>query len=411
MIRRRGARIGRIVCQQFGLVSSATDNVTAGTARYLVDDVEIWRNSRQISSNNINSLVSWSFDKVQSEKRALEYGPEAIFRQVGVRDNLQVAKVHTSLSSQKRLPDEDEIDKKRLHELNRLDQLRHKIRPYLELSRLEKPIGTWLLAWPCFWSIAFAAPPHGPIDAKMLCLFGAGAVLLRGAGCTINDMWDRDLDRKVERTKLRPLASGAVTQIQALGWLGLQLTAGLGILLQLNHYSQVLGASSLGLVATYPLMKRITGWPQAFLGLTFNWGALLGWAAVQGSCDWNAVLPLYASGVAWTMVYDTIYAHQDKVDDVKVGIQSTALTFGDATKKYLVGFAGINIASMALAGSALNCNIPFYMGLTAGALQLGWQIKTVDLDDPQDCASKFKSNWWYGLFIFSGIVADKLLIL
>ena len=170
----------------------------------------------------------------------------------------------------------------------------------------------------------------------MLALFGAGAVLLRGAGCTVNDLWDRDLDGKVERTKTRPLPSGAVSPLQAVGWLGAQLGLGLGVLLQLNEYSQALGASSLALVVTYPLMKRVTGWTQAFLGLTFNWGALLGWAAVRGACDWTVVLPLYFGGVAWTLVYDTIYAHQDKKDDVLAGIKSTALTFGK--HNFLCGF-------------------------------------------------------------------------
>ena len=292
---------------------------------------------------------------------------------------------------------------------NHVGSLQASLNPYLQLSRLDKPIGTWLLAWPCFWSIALAAPPGGPLDVKHLILFGVGSVLLRGAGCTINDMWDKDLDRQVERTKSRPLAAGTVTQMQALGWLGLQLSAGLGILLQLNTYSQILGASSLGLVVAYPLMKRITGWPQAFLGLTFNWGGLMGWAAVHGSCQWEAVLPLYVSGIMWTLIYDTIYAHQDKMDDQKVGIKSTALTFRDKTKHYLTAFAGINLASMATSGAVIGAGLPFWAGLTAAGLQLGWQITTVDLDNPDDCGNKFRSNWWYGLFMFSGIVADKMI--
>ena len=243
----------------------------------------------------------------------------------------------------------------------------------------------------------------------MLTLFGVGAVLLRGAGCTINDLWDKDLDGKVERTKSRPLPSGAVTPGQAVGWLGGQLTLGLGVLLQLNTYSQALGVASLALVASYPLMKRITGWPQAFLGLTFNWGALLGYAAVQGACDWNVVLPLYCSGVAWTLVYDTIYAHQDKKDDVAAGIKSTALTFGSRNRSYLTAFAALNVAGMAVAGQAAGCGLPFALGLAAGAGQLGWQVATVKFDDAVDCGDKFKSNFWYGGLLFAGIVADRIL--
>lgn len=191
--------------------------------------------------------------------------------------------------------------------------LPEKVRPYAHLARLDKPIGTWLLAWPCMWSITLAASPGHLPDMKMLTLFGCGAFLLRGAGCTINDLLDRDIDTKVERTKSRPIASGALTPFQGVSFLGLQLLLGLGILLQLNNYSRMLGASSLLLVFSYPLMKRITFWPQAFLGLTFNWGALLGWSAVRGSLDPVVVLPLYVSGVFWTLVYDTIYAHQVKL--------------------------------------------------------------------------------------------------
>lgn len=225
----------------------------------------------------------------------------------------------------------------------------------------------------------------------------------------MNDLWDRDLDSKVERTKNRPLASGAVTPVQAIGWLAAQLSAGLGILLQLNPYAQLVGASSLALVVTYPLTKRITGWPQAFLGLTFNWGALFGWAAVNGNIDWGIALPLYLSGVCWTLVYDTIYAHQDKVDDVAVGIKSTALTFGEASKKYFAGFAAANTGLLALAGYMAGCGDAYYAGVAAGAAHLAWQVGTVDLNSREDCQAKFVSNKWYGALIFSGIMADRVI--
>lgn len=280
--------------------------------------------------------------------------------------------------------------------------------PYAKLVRLDRPIGSALLAWPCFWSIALAADPGSLPDATTLGLFGVGAFLLRGAGCTVNDLWDRDIDGKVARTRNRPIASGAISVPKAVAFLGAQLGLGLGVLLQLNDYSKILGASSLALVAAYPGMKRVTNWPQAFLGLTFNWGALLGWAEVRGSCDWGAVLPLYASGVAWTLVYDTIYAHQDKDDDVKVGVKSTALHFGKDTKKYLSAFAMAGTGALCASGAYVGLDYPFYLGVASAASHLAWQIGTVNLDDREDCAAKFRSNSTYGALVFAGIVAGKV---
>ncbi|XP_071697844.1 4-hydroxybenzoate geranyltransferase 2 [Rutidosis leptorrhynchoides] len=282
------------------------------------------------------------------------------------------------------------------------------VRPYAHLARLDKPIGTWLLAWPCMWSITLAAFPGHLPDFKMMALFGCGAFLLRGAGCTINDLLDQDIDTKVERTKMRPIASGALTQPQGISFLGSQLLLGLLILLQLNDYSRILGASSLLLVFSYPLMKRITFWPQAFLGLTFNWGALLGWSAVRGSLDPAVVLPLYLSGVCWTLVYDTIYAHQDKEDDKIVGVKSTALRFGDSTKKWVSGFGIACITSLALSGFYANLGLPFYLFLGGAAGQLAWQIWTVDLYNRADCNKKFVSNKWFGAIVFSGILIGRL---
>ncbi|PWA97094.1 polyprenyltransferase 1 [Artemisia annua] len=283
------------------------------------------------------------------------------------------------------------------------------VRPYAHLARLDKPIGTWLLAWPCFWSITLAAAPGHLPDLKTMVLFGCGSFLLRGAGCTINDLLDRDIDTKVERTKSRPIASGALTPFQGVSFLGAQLLLGLGILLQLNDYSRVLGASSLLLVFSYPLMKRITFWPQAFLGLTFNWGALLGWSAVTGGLDPLAVvLPLYLSGVFWTLVYDTIYAHQDKQDDKIVGVKSTALRFGDSTKNWVTGFGISCISSLALSGFNANLGLPYYVFLAAASGQLAWQIWTVDIHSGADCSRKFVSNKWFGAIVFSGILIGRL---
>ncbi|CAN0840862.1 4-hydroxybenzoate polyprenyltransferase, mitochondrial [Linum grandiflorum] len=283
------------------------------------------------------------------------------------------------------------------------------LRPYAKLARLDKPIGTWLLAWPCMWSISLAASPGHLPDFKMMALFGSGAFLLRGAGCTINDLLDRDIDTKVERTRLRPIASGNLTPFQGLCFLGSQLLLGLGILLQLNDFSKVLGASSLLLVFSYPLMKRFTFWPQAYLGLTFNWGALLGWSAIRGSLDPAIVLPLYMSGVFWTLVYDTIYAHQDKEDDLKVGVKSTALRFGDRTKLWIGGFGIACISSLGASGYNADLGWPFYGSLLAASGQLAWQIQTVDLSSRADCNRKFVSNKWFGGIVFSGVLLGRLL--
>ncbi|GFP92340.1 4-hydroxybenzoate polyprenyltransferase mitochondrial [Phtheirospermum japonicum] len=287
--------------------------------------------------------------------------------------------------------------------------LPEKARPYARLARLHNQIGTWLLAWPCMWSITMAADPGSLPDIKMMMLFGTGALLLRGAGCTINDLLDRDIDTKVARTRLRPIASGVLSPFQGTCFLGFQLLLGLGILLQLNNFSRVLGASSLLLVFSYPLMKRLTFWPQAYLGLTFNWGALLGWAAVKGSLNPAVVLPLYASGVFWTLVYDTIYAHQDKDDDRKVGVKSTALRFGDSTKEWLAGFGIACIGCLALSGFNANLEWPFYPFLGAAAAHLTWQISTVDLSSRADCNRKFLSNKSFGAIVCSGILFGRLL--
>ncbi|PWA67043.1 polyprenyltransferase 1 [Artemisia annua] len=325
-------------------------------------------------------------------------------------------RTYTSTSSNSNLKDDDKKEKCELGNNKKKGKvstwidlyLPKLVRPYARLARLDKPIGTWLLAWPCFWSITLAASPGHLPDLKMMALFGCGAFLLRGAGCTINDLLDRDIDTKVERTKSRPIASGALTPFQGVSFLGAQLLLGLGILLQLNDYSRILGASSLLLVFSYPLMKRITFWPQAFLGLTFNWGALLGWSAVRGSLDPAVVLPLYLSGVFWTLVYDTIYAHQDKEDDKIVGVKSTALRFGDSTKNWVSGFGIACISSLALSGFNASLGLPYYVFLAAASGQLAWQIWTVDIYSGADCSRKFVSNKWFGAIVFSGILLGRL---
>ncbi|XP_061673035.1 4-hydroxybenzoate polyprenyltransferase, mitochondrial [Syngnathoides biaculeatus] len=282
------------------------------------------------------------------------------------------------------------------------------VQPYLRLMRLDKPIGTWLLYLPCTWSIALAAEPGCLPDLGMLGLFGTGAVLMRGAGCTINDMWDEDFDKKVSRTATRPIACGDVSRLQALVFLGGQLSLALGVLVCLNYYSIALGAASLSLVVTYPLMKRVTYWPQLVLGLAINWGALLGWAAVRGACDWSVCLPLYFSGVMWTLTYDTIYAHQDKEDDVKVGVKSTALRFGEQTKPWLCGFTAAMMAGLVMAGVHAEQTLPYYVSLAAVTFHLMHQISTLDMDKPEDCWKKFVSNRNLGLVLLLGIIAGNL---
>ncbi|NXL05489.1 COQ2 protein, partial [Mesembrinibis cayennensis] len=270
------------------------------------------------------------------------------------------------------------------------------------------PSGTWLLYLPCTWSIGLAAEPGCLPDWRTLSLFGIGAVLMRGAGCTINDMWDRDYDKKVARTASRPLAAGDISTFQSFVFLGGQLSLALCVLLCLNYYSIILGAASLSLVITYPLMKRITYWPQLVLGLTFNWGALLGWSAIRGSCEWSVCLPLYLAGVMWTLVYDTIYAHQDKRDDIIIGVKSTALQFKEDTKQWLSGFSLAMLLSLCMAGMNCNQTFPYYSAVAAIGAHLAHQIYTLDIDKPEDCWKKFASNRTVGVLLFIGIVLGNL---
>ncbi|MDY0882466.1 4-hydroxybenzoate octaprenyltransferase [Dongia soli] len=281
-------------------------------------------------------------------------------------------------------------------------------RPYMRLARLDRPIGTWLLLLPCFWSIAMAARPGEGPDLRLFILFAIGALVMRGAGCTINDMADRDIDIKVARTATRPLASGVLTMTQAVLFLGLQLLIGLFVLLSLTETAIWLGIASLSLVAAYPFMKRITWWPQVVLGMAFNWGALLGWAAVRDEFGIETI-PLYLAGICWTLVYDTIYAHQDKADDALVGVKSTALRFGKDTKAWLTGFAIAMVLLIAIAFESAQLAWPAYLGLILVAAHLIWQLKDVDLDKPKDCLAKFKSNRNLGLLLLLGIILARWL--
>jgi 4-hydroxybenzoate polyprenyltransferase len=282
------------------------------------------------------------------------------------------------------------------------------LRPYLRLSRADRPIGTWLLLLPCWWGVGLAtAAGGGQADlwrAVWIVLgCGIGAWLMRGAGCTWNDITDRDIDGAVARTRSRPIPSGQVSVKQALAWLVGQSLLAFVILLTFNGAAIALGVASLGLVAIYPFAKRFTWWPQIFLGLAFNWGALLAWTAQTGSLGWPAVL-LYLAGIFWTLFYDTIYAHQDKEDDALIGVKSTARLFGANTKTWLHGFL---VASVLLMSAAIILALTPQAGLTAlvvalaGAWGFGWhmwtQLARLDIDDPDTCLMLFRSNRNAGL--------------
>jgi len=281
------------------------------------------------------------------------------------------------------------------------------LRPYLRLARLHRPIGTWLLLFPGWWSLALAAPPGDLPNGYVMVLFAVGALVMRGAGCTVNDIVDRDIDVKVARTASRPLASGRLSLKQALVFLGLQLAVGFIILLQLEPLAIKLGVISLLLVGAYPFMKRITWWPQAFLGLTFNWGALMGYAAVTDTLAWPPVL-LYIAGFFWTLFYDTIYAHQDKEDDALIGVKSTARYFGANTRTWLVGFAIAMVLLLMGVVSTAGLGWPAKIGVIGVALHLAWQTVGVNFDDAKDCDSKFTSNRFIGWILLAGLVIAKL---
>jgi len=288
----------------------------------------------------------------------------------------------------------------------------HWLQPWARLARLDRPIGTWLLFWPCVFGLILgtAADERRFLewrDLYYVLLFGIGALVMRGAGCTFNDIVDRKIDAQVARTRARPIPSGAISVKGAVIFLILQCLLGLAVLIQFNWFAVALGASSLLLVAGYPFMKRITWWPQAWLGLTFNWGALLGWAAATGRIDPPA-LWLYAGGIAWTMVYDTIYAHQDKEDDALIGVRSTARLFGAASRTWLAGFAVLTVALFGVALYAAGIAWPGWVGLGLAALHLAWQVRAVDFDDPADCLAKFRANRWLGWIFFLGLIAARL---
>ena len=282
-------------------------------------------------------------------------------------------------------------------------------RPYLRLARLDRPIGSWLLLIPCWWSVALVAiAARERVDLWHGALFFIGAFAMRGAGCTWNDIVDRDLDGRVERTRSRPIPSGQVSVRAAAIFLVLQALVGLAVLLQFNRFTVFVGFASLAVVAIYPFMKRVTYWTQIVLGLAFSWGALMGWPATFARLDLPAYL-LYAGAICWVIGYDTIYAHQDREDDALIGIKSTALLFRERTKPMLVVFYSLAVVLIALAGWSAGADLVFAIGLLAFAAHLAWQIKRLDVDDPLLCLSVFKSNRDAGLILLAGMVLDAAL--
>jgi 4-hydroxybenzoate polyprenyltransferase len=280
-------------------------------------------------------------------------------------------------------------------------------RPYLRLARFDRPIGAWLLLLPCWWSAGLAAIAARAAMPNLahVALFFVGAFVMRGAGCTWNDIVDRNLDARVERTRSRPIPSGQVSVAQAAAFMVAQALVGLLVLVQFNRFAILTGIASLAIVAVYPFMKRTTWWPQIVLGLAFSWGALMGWAAWFGRLDPPALL-LYAGAISWVIGYDTIYAHQDREDDALIGVKSTARLFEERTKPMLALFYALAVILIGAAGYLAGGGLVFWLGLAAFAAHLGWQIARLDIADPDNCLAVFKSDRDAGLILFAGMVLD-----
>lgn len=279
-------------------------------------------------------------------------------------------------------------------------------RPYLRLARLDRPIGSWLLLMPCWWSVGLTGMKLGHFPSLWhIALFFIGAFAMRGAGCTWNDLVDRDLDALVERTRSRPIPSKQVTVAQATIFMLAQALVGLLVLIQFNRFTVFAGIASLGVVAIYPFLKRFTYWPQIGLGLAFSWGALMGWPAAFGELGWPAIV-LYAGSIAWVIGYDTIYAHQDRDDDSLIGIKSTALLFGERTPAMLTKFYAAAVVLIGIAGFMAGGGFIFVLGLIAFAAHLAWQVLRIDINDPAHCLVLFKSNRDAGLILFGAMLLD-----
>ena len=283
------------------------------------------------------------------------------------------------------------------------------LKPYARLARWDRPIPLLLLFWPCAFGLALAtlADPARGFNVWSLVLFLVGSVAMRGAGCTFNDIVDTDIDMKVARTRSRPIPSGQVSKRQAALFLIAQSLVGLVVLLQFNGFTVVLGVASLVLVAIYPFMKRVTWWPQLFLGLAFNWGALIGWTSETGSLALPPLL-LYAGSILWTIGYDTIYALQDVEDDALIGVRSTARLFGRRARLIVALFYAATVVLWAAAGLAAEAGWPFLVALLVPVGNLGWQIRTLDMRDPGNALVRFRANHWVGLTLTGALLVGLL---
>ncbi len=279
------------------------------------------------------------------------------------------------------------------------------LRPYLLLARLDRPTGIWLLFLPGAWGILLARGTWGP-TLRLLALFAAGSVVMRAAGCVVNDMWDRDLDAQVSRTKARPLASGALRLRHAAVFLVLLLGAGLAVLLQLNRTAQVLGACSLILVFVYPLAKRFTWWPQLVMGATFGVGAPVGYAAAVGQVD-DACLAIYAAAILWDLGFDTIYGFQDMEDDAVVGVRSTSRRFAHMPRRFVGGAYAGCVLALAAAGALGGLGLGFALVLVVPVGLLVWQVRQLDAGDPRGCLALFRLNGWTGVGVALALVAGR----
>lgn len=278
--------------------------------------------------------------------------------------------------------------------------------PYVQLMRLDKPVGYWLLLFPAWWAIALAAPANTLPDARLMALFFIGAVVMRGAGCIVNDLVDRDLDKKVARTATRPLASGAVKPWQAIALAVFLTLVGFSIALALKPFALLVAAASLPFIIAYPFMKRLTWWPQAFLGLTFNWGVLLGTAAATGALSWPAII-LYIACLFWTLGYDTIYAFQDIADDEKIGIKSTARLFGAMAPKWVGFFYALFWVGVVSAGTFAQLGLGFYIGMALALRALIDELRFWRMDSAQSSLATFTSSIILGWIILVAIIAGK----
>ena len=283
-------------------------------------------------------------------------------------------------------------------------------RPYLRLGRFDRPIGAWLLLFPCWWSQTLAQIAAGETfpHLRYLVLFAIGAFAMRAAGCAYNDYIDRDIDANVHRTANRPIPSGRVSPEAALVFVAAMACIGLAVLVNFNWFTIWLAISSLLIVAAYPFAKRVIPYPQLVLGFAFSWGALVGWAAIKGSLGLPA-LALYVGCVFWTIGYDTIYAHQDKEDDALLGLGSTALQFGDNTVSFVGAMYGLAAIFWLVAGALAGAHLVYFFSVVLVFLQMSWQVATLDIDDFANCLRRFQSNRDVGVAVFPGLVADKAL--